>query len=172
MVFQPSLLTVCCLLHTITHSSNIEGARKFRARFRQAKYLYLALRKRMKLRVVFYGLLVTLFCLLSSQTAALATGTGDALKGLSTSANQAGLTQVKADIPVLIGRWLAWVLGFTGTIFFILVVWAGLTWMTAAGNEENIKKAQNILKTAIIGLIIVLSAYAITKFVGTALQSQ
>lgn len=125
----------------------------------------------MKLRAVFYGLLVTAFCLLSPQVFVAASGTGDALKGLDDSANSAGLTQVNADIPELIGKWLAWVLGFTGTIFFILVVWAGLTWMTAAGNEENIKKAQNILKTAIIGLIIVLSAYAITKFIGNALQS-
>jgi hypothetical protein len=62
-------------------------------------------------------------------------------------------------------------IGFTGTIFFILVVYAGLMWMTAVGNEENIKKAQSILKTAIIGLIIVLSAYAITKFIGSSLPT-
>ncbi len=73
------------------------------------------------------------------------------------------------DIPTSIGSILAVALGFTGTIFFILVIYAGLMWMTAAGNEENIKKAQGVLKAAIIGLIIVLSAYAITKFVGTEL---
>lgn len=70
------------------------------------------------------------------------------------------------DVPSSIGRIIAIALGFTGTIFFILVVYAGLTWMTAAGNEENIKKAQSILKTAIVGLVLVLCAYAITTFLG------
>jgi hypothetical protein len=42
-------------------------------------------------------------------------------------------------------------------------------WMTAAGSEEQIKKAKQILAAAIVGLIIVLSAYAITQFIGGAL---
>ncbi len=122
----------------------------------------------MKPRLNFFRLL-SLLLLLSPFKYIKASGAGSALEGLSTSAGQAGLTDVNVDIPVLIGRWLAVILGFTGTIFFILVVWSGLTWMTAGGNEESIKKAQSILKTAIIGLIIVLSAYAITRFIGTSL---
>ncbi len=87
-----------------------------------------------------------------------------------------GLSEAKGNlpdgvsIPVLIGRVLKSVLGFTGTIFFILVVFAGLMWMTAAGSEDRIKKAKQILVAAVIGLIIVLSAYAITKFVGETLS--
>ncbi len=73
------------------------------------------------------------------------------------------------DLPSLIGKVLGSVLGFTGTIFFILVVYAGLMWMTAGGNEDRIKKARQILIAAIIGLVIVLSAYAITQFIGGAL---
>lgn len=37
--------------------------------------------------------------------------------------------------------------------------------MTAAGNEEQVGKAKKLLTAAIIGLIIVLSAYAISYFV-------
>ncbi len=122
----------------------------------------------MKLRLVFFRILFTLL-VASSLKYAQASGVGTALNGLSRSASNAGLTDVNVDIPVLIGRWLSTILGFTGTVFFILVVWSGLTWMTAAGNEESIKKAQSILKTAIIGLIIVLSAYAITRFIGDSL---
>jgi len=48
-------------------------------------------------------------------------------------------------------------------------VYAGLMWMTAGGNEDRIKKARQILIAAIIGLVIVLSAYAITQFIGGAL---
>jgi hypothetical protein len=41
-------------------------------------------------------------------------------------------------------------------------------WMTSGGNEERVKKAKQILIAAIIGLVIILSAYAITNFIGTA----
>jgi len=38
-------------------------------------------------------------------------------------------------------------------------------WMTSGGNEEKIEKAKKILVSSIIGLTIVLAAYAITYFV-------
>lgn len=141
----------------------------FRARFREAE-LYSALGKRMKLRLLFYGMLSNILLLFASQASARGEGVEKALSNLDKSANEAGLSQSTLDVPELIGKILATVLGFTGTIFFILVVWAGILWMTAAGNEENIKKAQGILKAAIVGLIIVLSAYAITRFIGSSLQ--
>ena len=129
----------------------------------------------MKFRLFAYGLyasVLSFFPLLAAaQETPKETGVSKVLRGLGTSATTAGLTKKSLDAPELIGNLLAVVLGFTGTIFFILVVYAGLMWMTAVGNEESIKKAQSILKTAIIGLIIVLSAYAITKFIGSSLQS-
>lgn len=122
----------------------------------------------MKLPRVLNWCLVSIVWLLTPMTIFAQGGTQAALQGLEDS--RSGLPNIGGgSIPTLIGNWLAIILGFTGTIFFILVVWAGLTWMTAAGNQENIKKAQDILKTAIIGLIIVLSAYAITRFIGTSL---
>jgi cytochrome bd-type quinol oxidase subunit 2 len=56
-------------------------------------------------------------------------------------------------------------LSLLAVVFIILIVLAGFKWMTAQGNEENVKQAQETLKTAIIGLIIVLAAYGITYFV-------
>jgi hypothetical protein len=56
-------------------------------------------------------------------------------------------------------------LGFVGVIFLVLTIFAGFTWMTAAGNTEDIEKAKKMLEAAIIGLVIVFSAYAITYFV-------
>ncbi len=90
--------------------------------------------------------------------------------GLDAAASNAELKKTSVDAPTLIGKLLGTVLGFTGTLFFILVVWAGLMWMTAAGNDERIKLAQKILASAVIGLVIVLSAYAITRFIGSSLQ--
>jgi len=52
-----------------------------------------------------------------------------------------------------------------GVIFLALIIYAGITWMTAQGNEEKVRKAKELLVEAIIGLIIVLAAYAISVFV-------
>lgn len=52
-----------------------------------------------------------------------------------------------------------------GTIFIVLAVYAGFLWMTAAGEEENITKAKSMLRAAVIGVLIVLSALSITYFV-------
>ena len=61
------------------------------------------------------------------------------------------------------------VLGLLGIIFLILIIYAGLTWMTAAGDEGKIDRAKKIISAAIVGLAIVLAAYAITYFVATSL---
>lgn len=54
------------------------------------------------------------------------------------------------------------VLSLLGIVFLILIIVSGYQWMTAGGNEENVAKAKKRLTNAVIGLIIVLSAYAIT----------
>jgi hypothetical protein len=57
------------------------------------------------------------------------------------------------------------VLSFLGIVFIILMIVAGWRWMTAQGNEEAVTQSKDSIRTAIIGLIIVLAAYAITYFV-------
>jgi cbb3-type cytochrome oxidase subunit 3 len=64
------------------------------------------------------------------------------------------------------GQIVGAVLGFIGVIFLILMIFAGFTWMMSAGNEQTVDKAKNLITAAIIGLIIVLAAYAITAFIG------
>ncbi len=64
-----------------------------------------------------------------------------------------------------IGRIIKVALSLVGTIFLILTIYAGILWMTAQGNEEAVEKAQGIIKTATIGLILVIAAYGITVFV-------
>ncbi|MDO8626451.1 MAG: hypothetical protein Q7K39_03265 [Candidatus Magasanikbacteria bacterium] len=55
-------------------------------------------------------------------------------------------------------------LGMTTIILIILNIYAGITWMTAGGNEEKVDKAKTTIRNSTIGLIIVLSAYSITVF--------
>ena len=64
-----------------------------------------------------------------------------------------------------IGQVIKVVLGFVGVIFLVLTVYAGILWMTASGNEERVTTATNILKAAVVGLVIVVAAYSITYFV-------
>ena len=52
-----------------------------------------------------------------------------------------------------------------GSIFIVLLVVAGFLYMTAAGDADQVKKALTYIKTSIIGLIIILSAWSITYFV-------
>lgn len=76
---------------------------------------------------------------------------------------QAGLTYI--SIGVLAARIIQVILSLLAVIFLILIIMAGFKWMTASGNEDQIKKSQTTIKNAIIGLIIILGAYAITYFV-------
>lgn len=64
------------------------------------------------------------------------------------------------------------VLSIMGLIFFVLFVVAGFKWMTAAGNEEAIESAKNIITAAVIGLIITLLAWGISFWVLGSLQNQ
>jgi hypothetical protein len=64
-----------------------------------------------------------------------------------------------------VGKIIKIVLGLLGTIFLALTVYAGALWMTAASNEDQVSKAMGIIKTSIIGLIIIIAAYSITYFV-------
>lgn len=56
-------------------------------------------------------------------------------------------------------------LGFAGVIAAILIIVAGTRWIMAGGNEEEITKAKNTIKSAVMGILIVLAAYVIVNFV-------
>ena len=81
-------------------------------------------------------------------------------------AKNAGVTE--GDVGNIVGVGLNAALSLVGLIFLILMVYAGYLWMTARGEEEMIKKAQKIIISSLIGLVIVLGAYAITVFVTMA----
>lgn len=68
------------------------------------------------------------------------------------------------DIRITIANIIRIVLEFLGIIFLGLTIVAGFMYMTSAGNEEKIKKAVGLLKNGIIGLVIVLAAWTITRY--------
>ena len=74
-------------------------------------------------------------------------------------------------IPGLIGQIVALVLGFVGTIFFIMIIFSGFQWMTAGGNEEKVTKARTRMINSTIGMAITTAAYFITWLIKTTLLS-
>ena len=56
-------------------------------------------------------------------------------------------------------------LSLLGIIFIILIILSGFNWMTSEGDEQKITKAKETIRTAIIGLFIIIAAYSITYFV-------
>lgn len=65
----------------------------------------------------------------------------------------------------IVGPIIQAALSLIGVIFLVLMIYGGYSWMTAHGNEEQVTKAKNIITRAMIGLIIVVAAYAIATFV-------
>lgn len=98
------------------------------------------------------------------------TGSDAAMNGLNNTAGPkgAGLQTegAQADISIIIGKIVGAGLAFIGVVFMILIIYGGILWMTARGNEQQVEKAKELIYSAVIGLVIVLSAYAITYYVG------
>ena len=69
----------------------------------------------------------------------------------------------------IIGSIINTVLGFLGILLLCYLLYAGFLWMTSGGSEDNVKKAQTMIKNAIIGLLIIVAAFAISSFVLTSL---
>lgn len=90
--------------------------------------------------------------------------------------NQVGMDQVGAEygepnpqapssVIAIAVRLINYSLLVLGVLFVALLVMSGYQWMTAMGNEDQVEKAQSRMKNAIIGLVIVLSSWAITEFI-------
>ncbi|MCR4256677.1 MAG: hypothetical protein NUW08_03155, partial [Candidatus Uhrbacteria bacterium] len=91
-------------------------------------------------------------------------------------AQDAGLKAVGAEIGlsaedprVIAARIINVVLGLLGIIVLVIVLYAGFQWMTSGGDAAKVDEAKTRLRNAVIGLIIILSAYALTSFVINAL---
>ncbi len=60
------------------------------------------------------------------------------------------------------------VLSLVGVLFMIMLILGGILWMTAGGNEQKLERAKSTITRAIIGLAVVLLAYAISILLVTA----
>jgi len=69
------------------------------------------------------------------------------------------------SIPELIGKVIKAILGIVGSIAFLMFIWGGFLWMTAAGESKKVEKGKETLVWATIGLATIFFAYAATSFV-------
>lgn len=69
------------------------------------------------------------------------------------------------DIRVVVVRIINTALGLLGIIAVGIVLYGGFVYMTAGGEDDKISTAKKILTNGLIGLVIILSAFAITRFV-------
>lgn len=69
------------------------------------------------------------------------------------------------DPIVITAGIINWILGILGLLALVLIIYGGFIWMFSRGNEEEAKKARDIIVGAVIGLLIVLSSYGIASYV-------
>lgn len=80
-----------------------------------------------------------------------------------------GLPDVDPTAMVL--NSIQWVIGFAGAVAAIFIVYGGICYITSAGDAGKVVKAKNVILYAVIGLMIVGLAEAITAFVGRSISS-
>ncbi len=83
------------------------------------------------------------------------------------TATAAGVGNV--DLFQLIGRIIYILLSLVGVVFLGLLLYAGFLWMTAGGDTKKVDAAQSYIRNAIIGLIIIASAWTLTAYILNAL---
>ena len=54
---------------------------------------------------------------------------------------------------------------FLAIIAVIIILWGGFQWLTAGGNEDRVGSAKKTIIAGVIGLIIIIAAYAIVTLV-------
>jgi len=85
-------------------------------------------------------------------------------KGINTAI---GCIPVLTDSPnEFLSSILSWAVGVGSGIAFLLMLYAGFMVMTASGNPERLKAGQELLTSAIAGLILLIFSVFILKFIG------
>lgn len=71
----------------------------------------------------------------------------------------------EADLKNTVINIIRWILGILALLAVVFVIYGGFMWLTSGGDESKIEKAKKIISGAVVGLIIVILAWAIVIFV-------
>ena len=77
--------------------------------------------------------------------------------------SSAKATGTEASVLQIVSDVLQIVYGFLGVLFALLIVYAGFLYLTARGNTEQVERAQSYIRNAVIGIIILFTAFVITR---------
>jgi hypothetical protein len=75
------------------------------------------------------------------------------------------------DVRTTIARIIRTAMGLLGIVAVVIILIGGFKWMTAGGNDEQTGEARKWIFSGIIGLAIILSAYALATYVINSLVS-
>jgi hypothetical protein len=96
-------------------------------------------------------------------------------KSLDEAANKTGHAQIQnvdeGSLTDTVGIIINALLSIVGVIFLGLIIYGGYIWFASRGNDSEVRRAQLIIRNAIIGIIILIAAYAITNFIGSSIIS-
>lgn len=115
-------------------------------------------------KILFSFIIIASLVFLASSIAPAATAQQPTF-GLEDTAKAASLKITDKTPAQFAGDIIGYALSFIGVVFFVLMIYGGLRWMTARGNSEIVEKSKNIIETAFIGIIIIFLAYTVTNFV-------
>ena len=83
--------------------------------------------------------------------------------------DKSGFGKSQTDPRKIAGTIINSALGIVGLALLAFMIYAGITWMTAGGNSDKVEEAKTTIKNCVIGLAIIVLAFAISQFVIGAL---
>lgn len=133
----------------------------------------------MKKALAKIGMTIAMFAMLIAPSAAMAQGSSQAVKNEANQLLWGGTEKVVAgkiglgeqDLRVTIASIINVALSLLGIVAVVIILMGGFQWMTAGGDQGKVDSARKLIFSGIVGLAIILSAYAIASFVINSLVS-
>lgn len=121
-----------------------------------------------KFSLTFFIIFTICFLLFANPTSAALLNTGK-IQDLNANLNSFA-TSTEYNTSVTLENRISTVirifLSLLGTVFLFLMFWTGNNWMQAAGNDEKVKEAKTGIRNLLIGLVLVIIAYALSSGFG------
>ncbi len=76
------------------------------------------------------------------------------------------------DLGSFVGEAIPYIFGIAGVGLLIMIIFSGFTLMTSAGDAKKMEQGKSQLTFAIVGFIIIFSAFWIVQFAGIAFGIQ
>ena len=96
------------------------------------------------------------------------------IKGLDEAATEANLVAVDGPevttsaqelVQTKIGSYIKTVMSLIGFLFFVLVLYGGLIWMTAGGEKARVQKGRSLIIYAVLGLMMIALSYTVVDYI-------